>query len=73
MRFVSKHVEAAGPGKLRIAGDLTINSATRPVVLDVGGPSQEVRDAQGRIKIGLGATTKILPHSRIEYKLLISK
>jgi len=59
MRFASKRVEIAGPGKLTIAGDLTINAATRPVVLEVDGPSQEVRDAQGRMKIGLGATTKI--------------
>jgi polyisoprenoid-binding protein YceI len=59
MKFVSKRVETAGPGKLKISGDLTINATTRPVVLDVDGPSPSVKDAQGREKIGLNATTKI--------------
>jgi len=59
MKFSSKKVEPAGPGKLRIGGDLTINAVTRPVVLDVDGPSAEVKDAQGREKIGLSAATKI--------------
>ena len=67
MRFVSTRVEQAGPGKLRIAGALTINAATRPVTLDVDGPSPEVRDAQGRTKIGLSATTKI---SRKEFGII---
>lgn len=59
MRFVSKRVQQAGAGKLKITGDLTINATTRSVTLDVDGPSGEVRDAQGRTKIGLSATTKI--------------
>ncbi len=59
MKFSSKEVRNAGPGKLRVAGDLTMNAVTRPVVLDVDGPSRPVRDAQKREKIGLNATTKI--------------
>ena len=59
MKFHSTRVEEAGPGKLRISGELTINAITRPVVLDVDGPSQPVKDAQGRVKIGLSAATKI--------------
>src|SRR6202165_1798350 len=35
--FKSKKVEQAGPGKLRIAGDLTIHGTTKEVVLDVDG------------------------------------
>jgi polyisoprenoid-binding protein YceI len=66
MKFVSKRVEPAGDGKLKITGDLTINATTRAVVLDVDGPSAVVRDAQGRDKIGLNATTKI---NRKEYGL----
>ena len=33
--FKSTKVEAAGEGKLRVTGDLTIKDVTRPVVLDV--------------------------------------
>ncbi len=59
MKFISRQVQPAGPGKLKVTGDLTINATTRPVVLDVDGPSPPVKDAQGREKIGLGAATKI--------------
>jgi polyisoprenoid-binding protein YceI len=59
MKFTSKRVQTAGKGKLRITGDLTINAITRPVVLDVEGPSPPVKDAQGREKIGLSAATRI--------------
>lgn len=33
--FVSTKVEAAGAGKLRVTGDLTVKDQTKPVVLDV--------------------------------------
>jgi polyisoprenoid-binding protein YceI len=59
MKFASRRVEQAGQGRLRITGDLTIRSVTKSVVLDLDGPSPVVRDAQGRDKIGLSATTKI--------------
>jgi polyisoprenoid-binding protein YceI len=58
MSFVSKKVQTAGPGKLKVLGDLTINATTRPVALDIEGPSDPVKDAQGREKIGLTASTK---------------
>jgi len=67
MKFKSKRVQTAGSGKLKITGDLTINATTREVVLDVDGPSQTVKDAQGREKIGLNAATKI---SRKEYGIV---
>jgi polyisoprenoid-binding protein YceI len=59
MKFKSKRVQTAGAGKLKIVGDLTINDITHEEVLDVDGPSQPVKDAQGRQKIGLSAATKI--------------
>src|ERR1017187_3245782 len=59
MKFKSKRVEAAGPEKLKITGELTINATTREVTLDVDGPSAPVKDAQGREKIGLNASTRI--------------
>jgi polyisoprenoid-binding protein YceI len=59
MRFKSKGVEVAGPDKLKVTGDLTINAVTRQVVLDMEGPTPPIRDTQGRQKIGISGTTKI--------------
>ena len=59
LTFKSKKVEAGAAGKLKVTGDLTINATTRQVVLAVDGPSQAVKDAQGRQKIGLSAEVKI--------------
>jgi polyisoprenoid-binding protein YceI len=67
MKFKSKSVEIAGPGKLKVSGDLTINAITRPVVLDVDGPTPPIRDPQGREKVGVNATTKV---SRKEFGIL---
>jgi polyisoprenoid-binding protein YceI len=67
MKFKSKSVEVAGPDKLRVTGDLTINAITRPVVLDVDGPTPPIRDTQGREKIGVNGTTKI---SRKDFGIL---
>jgi polyisoprenoid-binding protein YceI len=58
MKFKSKKVEPAGPAKLKMTGDLTINATTREVILDVDGPSQTVKDPRGNERIGLNATTK---------------
>lgn len=69
MKFKSKRVEVAGGGggKLKLTGDLTINAVTREVVLDLDAPSQEIKDAQGRLKIGVSGMTKI---SRKEFGIL---
>ena len=67
MKFKSKSIEAAGPDKLKVTGDLTINAITRPVVLDVDGPTPPIRDPQGREKVGVNATTKV---SRKEFGIL---
>jgi polyisoprenoid-binding protein YceI len=67
MKFKSESVDVAGPGKLKVAGNLTINAITRPVILDVDGPTPPVRDTQGREKIGVSGITKI---SRKEFGFL---
>jgi polyisoprenoid-binding protein YceI len=67
MKFKSRQVDAAGPGKLKISGDLTINAITRPVVLDVDGPTAPIRDTQGREKVGVSGLAKI---SRKEFGIL---
>jgi polyisoprenoid-binding protein YceI len=56
--FKSKKSEAAGAGKFKVTGDLTLRGVTKEVVLDVEGPSQPLV-AQGRTRIGATATTKI--------------
>ncbi len=67
MTFKSKRVDTAGRGKLRVTGELTINAITRQVILDVEGPTQPIKDTQGREKIGVSGTTKV---SRKEYGIL---
>ena len=57
--FKSTKVEKAGEGKLKVTGDLTIKNVTKPVVLDVTGPTAEIKDPQGNVRRGLSATTKI--------------
>lgn len=56
--FHSKHAEASA-GKLRLIGDLTIKGTTKEVILDVEGPTAEVKDPWGNQRIGATATTKI--------------
>jgi polyisoprenoid-binding protein YceI len=57
--FHSKQTKSAGSGKLQIIGDLTIHGVTKEVTLDVDGPSAEVKDPWGNMRIGASATTKI--------------
>jgi polyisoprenoid-binding protein YceI len=59
MTFVSKKVVKSGKNKLKVTGDLTIHGVTKPVVLDVTGPSAESKDPWGKIRRGASATTKI--------------
>lgn len=56
--FRSKKVEGA-PGALKVTGDLTMHGATKEVVLDVEGPTDEIKDPFGRTVRGVSATTKI--------------
>jgi polyisoprenoid-binding protein YceI len=58
LTFKSKKVEEAGAGKLRVTGDLTIHGVTKEVVLDVEGPSPEVKMGPS-IKSGASATTTV--------------
>lgn len=57
--FKSKKVEQVSPGKLKVAGDLTIRGVTKEVVLDVDGPTPAVKDPWGNQRIAVNATTKI--------------
>ena len=56
MTFRSTKVESAGNGKLKITGDLTIRGITKPVTLDVEGPSKAVDDGHGHLHMGVSGT-----------------
>jgi polyisoprenoid-binding protein YceI len=57
--FKSKKVEQAGPGKLKVTGDLTIRGTTKEVILDVEGPTAPIKDPWGMQRAAASATTKI--------------
>lgn len=59
LRFKSTKVEQAAPGRLKVTGDLTIHGVTKPVVLDVDGPTAPVKDPWGNQRVAVNATTKI--------------
>ena len=59
MKFVSTKVEQNGVGKLKVTGNLTIRDVTKEVVLDVDGPTEEIKDPWGNARRGASATTKI--------------
>ncbi len=59
LTFKSKRVEAAGSGKLKVTGDLTMHGVTKEVVLDVDGPSAPMMDPRGSSHMGASASTKI--------------
>ncbi len=56
--FRSKKVEiVSGGGK--VTGDLTIRGVTREILLDVEGPTPEIKDPWGKQRIGASATAKL--------------
>ena len=57
--FKSTKVEAAGEGKWKVTGDLTLHGVTKPVVLDVEGTGTPIHDPMGKTRAGASATTKI--------------
>ena len=58
LTFKSKRVDGSGDD-LKVTGDLTIHGVTKEVVLEVEGPTGEMKDPYGNLKIGASATTKI--------------
>jgi polyisoprenoid-binding protein YceI len=56
--FKSKRSEAAGAGRFNVIGDLTMHGVTKEVVLEVEGPSLEIRQGATR-RIGATATARI--------------
>jgi polyisoprenoid-binding protein YceI len=59
LTFKSTKVEQEAPGKLKVTGDLTIHGVTKPVVLNVEGPTAAVKDPWGNQRAAASANTKI--------------
>ncbi len=59
MTFVSSKVTPSGKGKLKVLGVLSIHGISRDVVLDVEGPTNEMKDPWGGTRRGASGTTKI--------------
>lgn len=59
MTFVSTKVERVGADKLKLIGNLTIKGVTKAVVLNVEGPTGEIKSPQGEVRRGASATAKI--------------
>jgi len=57
--FQSTKVEADGPGKWKVTGDLTLHGVTKPVVLEVEGTGKPISDPMGNTRAGASATTTI--------------
>jgi len=57
--FKSTKVEADGPGKWKMTGDLTLHGVTKPVVLEVESSGTPIHDPMGNTRAGASATTKI--------------
>ena len=56
--FKSTKVEADGPNKWKVTGDLTLHGVTKPVVLDVESSGAPI-SMMGKTHAGASATTKI--------------
>jgi polyisoprenoid-binding protein YceI len=57
--FKSTKVEQLAPGQLKVTGDLTIHGTTKPVVLEVEGPTGPAKDPWGNQRMAATATTKV--------------
>jgi len=58
LRFQSRQIWKSG-GKVLAKGDLTMRGVTREVVMEIGGPTAEVKDPWGNLRFGASATAKL--------------
>lgn len=59
MTFVSTKVEKDGANRLKVTGNLTLRGVTRPVILNVEGPTGEIKGTQGEAKRGASASAAL--------------
>jgi polyisoprenoid-binding protein YceI len=67
--FKSKRTEGAA-GRFKVTGDLTMHGVTKEVVLDVEGPTPEIKDIWGNRRVGATASTVV---DRRDFGLLYSR
>jgi polyisoprenoid-binding protein YceI len=70
MTFKSKKVEAAGPGKYNVVGELTLHGVTKEVTLAVEVADAPIKDPWGNTRAGAFATATI---SRKDFGLMWNK
>jgi polyisoprenoid-binding protein YceI len=58
LTFRSKRISVE-PGGGKVTGDLTVHGVTREITLEVEGPTPEMKDPWGKLRIGASATTKL--------------
>lgn len=59
LTFVSRKVSRIDATTIQVTGDLTIRGITKEVVVNVEGPTPEVKDPGGSLRRGATGTTKI--------------
>ncbi len=59
LSFKSTSALSSGNGELKLKGELTIKGITKEVLLLVEGPTDELKDPYGQVKVGISASTKI--------------
>lgn len=59
MTFKSKKITAAGEGKYKMLGDLTMHGVTKEVALNLDELTAPVNDGHGNTRIGASATGKV--------------
>jgi len=57
--FKSTKVEQDGPGKLKVAGDLTVHGVTKQIVLEATAPKAPIKDPWGLTRTAVSGTTKL--------------
>jgi polyisoprenoid-binding protein YceI len=57
--FKSTKIEKAGKAKFKMTGDLTMHGVTKPVVLNVEGPTADVKDMMGGLARGAQISGKL--------------
>lgn len=62
--FKSTKIERVSAAKMKVTGNLTIHGVTKPVVLDVEGPSGAIKDPYGKTRVALNAATTV---NRMDY------
>lgn len=59
IRFSSTRAQAGSAGHFLLIGNLTMHGVTKEVTLDVEGPTEAVKDLDGKMRIGAAAATTV--------------